>query len=127
MFDSDKRVLVRHYLDQGVAKAEIARRLNIGRRTVYNWIAGGKPGHEGCEGKYGPRPSRPSKLDGFKEIIAVRLAVYPQLSAVRLFDEVKAAGYTGGYDQVKRHVRQVRPQEAEEPLVRFETATAQQA
>ena len=98
MFDSDKRVLVRHYLDQGVAKAEIARRLKIGRRTVYNWIAGGKPGHEGCEGKYGPRPS---KLDCFKEIIAVRLAVYPQLSAVRLFDEVKAAGYTGGYDQVR--------------------------
>ena len=127
MFDSDKRVLVRHYLDQGVAKAEIARRLNIGRRTVYNWSAGGKPGHEGCEGKYGPRPSQPSKLDCFKEIIAVRLAVYPQLSAVRLFDEVKAAGYTGGYDQVKRHVREVRPRAVEEPLVRFETAPAQQA
>ena len=127
MFDSDKRVLARHYLEHGVAKAEIARRLQIGRRTVYNWIAGGKLGEEACEGQYGPRPSRASKLDCFKEIIAVRLAAYPQLSAVRLFDEVKAAGYTGGYDQVKRHVRAVRPRPAEEPLVRFETAPAQQA
>lgn len=127
MFDNDKRALVRHYLEQGVAKAEIARRLKIGRRTVYHWIADGKLAMEACEGQYGPRPSRPSKLDGFKEIIAVRLAGYPQLSAVRLFDEVKAAGYTGGYDQVKRHVRAVRPRQAEEPLVRFETAPAHQA
>ena len=95
MFDSDKRVLVRHYLEHGVPKAEIARRLKIGRRTVYNWIAGGKLDKGAGEGNYGPRPARPSKLDRFKGIIAVRLAAYPQLSAVRLFDEVKAAGYTG--------------------------------
>lgn len=127
MFDSDKRVLARHYLEQGVGKGESARRLQIGRRTVYNWIAGGKLELGTCESQYGPRPSRPSKLDGFTGIIAVRLASYPQLSAVRLFAEVKAAGYTGGYDQVKRHVREVRPREAEGPVVRFETAPAQQA
>ena len=128
MFDREKRMLVRHYLEQGVAKAEIARRLKIGRRTVYKWMAADEKLQQGaCEDEYGPRPSRPTKLDRFKEIIAVRLAVYPQLSAVRLFDEVQAAGYTGGYDQVKRHVREVRPREAEEPLVRFETAPAHQA
>ena len=66
MFDSDKKVLARHSLEHGVAKAEIARRLKIGRRTVYNWIAGGKLGEAACEGQYGPRPSRPSKLDGFQ-------------------------------------------------------------
>ena len=127
MFDNDKRVLARHYLEQGVAKAEIARRLQIGRRTVYNWIAEEQLEAEACAGQYGPRAPRRSKLDGFQQIIAVRLAAYPQLSAVRLFDEVKAAGYTGGYDQVKRYVQAVRPREAEEPLVRFETAPAHQA
>ena len=56
MFDRDTRELVRHYLEQGVAKAEIARRLKIGRRTVYTWIAaGGKLEKGACEGKYGPR------------------------------------------------------------------------
>ncbi len=128
MFDSDKRVLVRHYLEQGVAQAEIARGLSVGRRIVYNWIAAdGKLGKGACEGEYGPRPSRASNLDCFKGIIAARLVAYPQLSAVRLFDEVKAAGYTGGYDQVKRPVREVRPREAEEPVVRLKTAPAHQA
>ena len=40
MFDNDKRVPVRHNLEQGVSKAEIARRLKIRRRAVYHWIAG---------------------------------------------------------------------------------------
>ena len=124
MFDNDRRVLARHYLEFGAAKAEIARRLKIGRRTVYNWIAEEQLGTEARQGQYGPRAARPSQLDGFKEIIAVRLAAYPQLSEVRLFDEVQAAGYTGGYDQVERHVLGVRPRQAQEPLVRFETVPA---
>lgn len=64
MLDNEKRVLVRHYLEQGVAKAEIAHRLKIGRRTVYNWIAEEKLGTDACEGQYGPGASRPSHLVG---------------------------------------------------------------
>ena len=66
-------------------------------------------------------------LDPFKGIIQARLQEYPQLSAVRLLDEIKAAGYEGGYDQVKRHVRVVRPREPADPVVRFETPPAHQA
>ena len=47
--------------------------------------------------RYGPRRPRPSKLDSYREIIQERLAEYPQLSAMRLFEEVRAAGYPGGY------------------------------
>ena len=32
----EKRVLLRHYLEEGISKAEIARHLKISRRTVYN-------------------------------------------------------------------------------------------
>ena len=64
-------------------------------------------------------PPRASKLDPFKGIIRARLAEYPELSAARLFEDVRAAGYPGGYDQVKRHVRKVRPREPVEPPVRF--------
>ncbi len=127
MHGSDKRVLVRHYLGQGVGKAEIARRLKIGRRTVYNWIADGTLDKGECESEYGPRPTRPSKLDPFKGILEARLQDYPQLSAVRLLEEIKAAGYAGGYDQVKRYVRVVRPREPADPVVRFETPPAHQA
>ena len=71
--------------------------------------------------RYGPRRPRPSKLDPFKGIINARLAEYPELSAVRLYKEVRAAGYAGGYGQAKRYVREVRRRPPEEPVRRFET------
>ena len=94
---SDKKVLVRHYLGHGVGTAEIARRLKIGRHTVYNWIADGTLDMGECESEYGPRPTRPSKLDPFKGILEARLQDYLQLSAVRLLEEIKAAAYAAGY------------------------------
>ena len=42
---------------------------------------------------------------------------------VRLFKEVQAAGYGGGYGQVKRYVREVRPREEAEPIRRFRDAS----
>jgi transposase len=52
---------------------------------------------------------------------------YPALSAVRLFDEVEAAGYAGGLTQLKLYVAQVRPKPEPEPIVRFETEPGHQA
>ena len=43
------------------------------------------------------------------------------MTAQRLFNEVRAAGYPGGYTQVKGYVRQVRPRPPVAPVVRFET------
>ena len=42
MYMREKRVLLRHYLEQGVAKAELARRPRVSRRTIYNWIETGQ-------------------------------------------------------------------------------------
>ncbi len=58
--------------------------------------------------RYGPRLPVPSKLDPYKEKIRVKLAKFPQLTAARLFREVKADGYVGGYGTVKRYVRQLK-------------------
>jgi len=66
------------------------------------------------------------KLDPYKGIIGARLEEYPRLSARRLYDEVRAAGYTGGYGRVRDYVRAVRPREAEEEVVRFETPAGRQ-
>ncbi len=41
MYGRETRVLLRHYLEQGVPKAELARRLGVSRRTIYHWIANG--------------------------------------------------------------------------------------
>ena len=128
MIGREKRVLLRHYLEQGMPKAAIARHLKISRRTLYNWIEAGEldRGADSRAVRYGPSPQRASKLDPYKRIIDTRLAEYPKLSAVRLFDEVQAAGYPGGYGQVKRYVREVRPQEPVEPVRRFETPPGHQ-
>ena len=50
---------------------------------------------------------------------------YPNL--VRLFAEIKAAGYAGGYTQLKEFVRAVRPRPPADPVVRFETEPGHQA
>jgi len=129
MYARERRVLLRHYLEQGLSKSEIARMLGIGRRTLYHWINTGQLDRELDNGsvRYKPRPAVDRKIDRYRGIIQARLAEYPKLSATRLFEEICAAGYTGGYTQVKEYVREARPAPAVDPVVRFETPLGHQA
>jgi transposase len=72
----ETRVLLRHYLEQGLTHTALAEQLGISRRTIYRWI--------------------------------------------------QAAGYTGGYSQLRDYVRQVRPRPPVEPIQRFETEPGHQ-
>lgn len=128
MYGREQRVLLRHYLERGLSKAEIARELGVARRTVYHWIGTGQLDRELDEAlvSYAPRPPVARKIDPFRGIIEARLAEFPRLSATRLWEEIRAAGYAGGYTQVKAHVRQVRPTPAADPVVRFETPPGHQ-
>lgn len=129
MYAREHRVLLRHYLEQGLSKAEIARSLGVSRRTLYYWIDSGQLDRGLDEGpvRYKPRPPVPCKIDRYREIIQARLKEYPRLSSTRLFDEIRAAGYAGGYTQVKEYVREVRPMPPRDPVVRFETPPGLQA
>ena len=112
MDQNGSRFLGSHnYLDQGVPKAEIARRVGVSRRTVYHWIETGQLDREldAEPVRYGPRRRAPSKLDPYKAVIDDRLATYPKLSATRLYRELRESGYDGSCSQVKRYVRGVRP------------------
>ena len=42
MYGREQRVLLRHYLERGLSKAEVARELGVSRRTVYHWIETGQ-------------------------------------------------------------------------------------
>ena len=130
MIKWEKRVLLVHYLEQGLPVAAIARELGVDRRTIHRWKAAGelRPDPEtGHLPRKDRRAPQPCKLDSYKEIVRTRLEAYPELSAVRLFDEVKAAGYTGGLTQLKVFVQEVRPRPEPEPIVRFETEPGHQA
>jgi transposase len=124
------RVLLIHYLEQGLPKTTIAERLGIDRRTIQRWIAAGQLEREVDSGVL-PRPERrrlqAPKLAPYHAIIRTRLEHFPELSSVRLFDEIRAAGYTGGYTQLKEFVRRSRPQTPADPVVRFETEPGLQA
>ena len=129
MIRRETRMLLRHYLEQGASKSALARRLGISRDTLHRWIRAGDLDRDldTVPVRYGPRPPVPTKLDAYKAIIEARLAAYPELSAVRLLDEIRSAGYAGGYSQLKAFVRRVRPTTTPAPVIRFETPAGRQA
>ena len=69
---------------------------------------------------YAARPPVAHKLESYEPIIDVRLEEFPALSAQRLFDEVRAEGYVGGYNRVRDYVG--RSGEPVGELVRFRDA-----
>jgi transposase len=129
MFGRETRMLLRHYLEQGTSKSALARQLGVSRDTIHRWARDGDLDRDldDEEVRYGPRPAVATKLDAYKAIIEARLAAYPELSAVRLLDEIRAAGYAGGYTQLKAFVHRVRPTPAPEAVIRFETPAGRQA
>lgn len=122
MYGWECHVLLRHYVEQHYSVTQMAVELGCDRRTIQRWLAAGDLDRDPREVHYGPRPPVATKLDPHKPLIDQRLETYPLLTAVRLFEEARAAGYTGSLTQLKLYVQQVRPRPEPEPLIRFETA-----
>ncbi len=127
MYSRDTLVLLQHYLDLGLKKTAIARQLGVSLRAIHYWIDSGQLDRE-VDPVTPRRPARRAQqLDPFMPLIDERLKTYPALSAVRLFQECRAAGYPGGITQLRDYVQKVRPRPEPEPIVRFETAPGLQA
>ena len=127
MYGWDSLVLLQHLLDDGLSKTAIAQRLGVSRRAVHHWIATGQLTRDLDAAPPRQYPPRATQLAPYQAIITARLATYPELSAVRLYDEIRAAGYPGGITQVREYVARVRPRPEPEPIVRYETAPGHQA
>ena len=57
MYGSETGMLLKHYLDQGVSKAELSRRFGVNRRTIHYWIETGQLDREVSAGAGGYEPA----------------------------------------------------------------------
>jgi transposase len=90
---------------QRLSKNAIARQLGCCHKTVSKALAMDEPPSQTS------RPARTSKLDGYKGQIDQLIAQYPNLSAVRILEEIAKGdnGYRGGITIVRDYLRTVRP------------------
>ena len=109
----------------GASMRAIARALDLSRNTVRRALAGVQAARAGETPP--PAGGRPSLLDPYEAVIGELLGRYPDLTAARVFQELRARGFTGGYTIVRRRVGQLRPRPAPAPVIRFETAPGAQA
>lgn len=74
-----------------------------------------------------PRQKPPSILEPFKPYLVERVTEYPELTSIRLLQELKERGYTGGAAVVRRFVRKVRAPRSRKAYLRIETEPGEQA
>lgn len=75
----------------------------------------------------GERPAPTSALDRFKPYIVERLVEFPELTSVRLHEELVARGLGLGVTQLRRYVAQIRPPRPRKAYLRIETDPGEQA
>jgi transposase len=69
---------------------------------------------------------RKSKLDGFRSQMKQLLKEYPNITGVRVYEELVDNGFDGGKTIVTDHLRTIRPKPKKDPVVRFETDPGKQ-
>jgi len=127
MSEETRNEIIRLFLS-GTSMRKIAQLLGISRNRVRRTLR--EHTRQRTEGvvlpELEPKKRRPSLLDDHVETIEQLLSRYPDITAVRLHEELMAKGFEGGYTIVKERLRELRPRPAKEPVVRFETPPGNQ-
>lgn len=115
---------------QGASRRRIARELRISRDSVAKILGEHQQGRAtglAHPALPTPRQRRGSIVDAYVARMEELLARWPQITAVRVHEELRKAGYRGGYSMVRDRLRELRPKRLPERVLRFETAPGAQA
>lgn len=92
--------MIRSLKDQGLSISEISRRLGISRTTVRKYLKSGKaPQYH--------RDSAGSMIEPFLPLVREMIDRH-NLSAVRIYEELRKKGFQGSYSLVKQYCRPMR-------------------
>ena len=114
----------------GASVRGIARELGIARQSVQrvlDQVAAERTGQAKSANVPLPPQRRPSQLDTYEPVLRELLARYPDMTARRLFEELRGRGFAGQYTIVRERVGLLRPRPAPAPVLRFETPPGAQA
>ena len=110
---------------EGRSIRELCRQFQLGRNTVRRVLRAHArrrdSGHEVLTQKL----RRASKLDEFDPEIRKLLEKYPDITGLRIYEELKEAGYSGGISILRDRLKKLRPPKRE-PVIRFETGPGRQ-
>jgi transposase len=119
-------VLRRRY--GGQSGRDIARELHLSRKTVTKVLIEHRQQRaNGTNLTPKPHKGRDSLVDAHEATLRDYLARYPDITVVRLLEELRSRGYTGGYTVLRQRVKQLRKQGHRPPVERFETGPGVQA
>ncbi len=106
---------------QGWTMRALCRYFKIGRNTVRRIVRKNKARRDGGHSLLVSKLPRGSKLDAFLPRIKELLAAYPNITGVRLFEELRETGYRGGISILRGCLRSLRRKPKRNPIIRFET------
>lgn len=121
-------IIRRFYAGQSLRT--IARELHVSRKTIRCILDKHEQQRQhGAEPSDLPTPRRRrgSQLDQYEETIRNLLSRYPDITAVRVLEELRAVGYAGGYTILRERIAQLRPRPSTKLVQRFETGPGSQA
>ena len=120
MFRDERWHMIRNMAENGMKISEIAKELNMDRKTVKKYVK------SRTVPKYGQRKKTGLKLDPYRDYIRDRINKY-NLSAVRILEEIRKKGYNGGYSTLKTYCATLRKDRAINAVIRYETEPGRQA
>jgi transposase len=96
----------RAHFDKGESIKEIARELKLSRDTVRRVLRSGETAFS-YEREVQPRPKLGRWTEELDRLLAANAnaSARERLTLIRIFEELQALGYTGGYDAVRRYAR----------------------